>query len=478
MNTENHGASIRDSRKPLLFVSHKHSDHAIADVIASFVRNISGGGVDVYQSSNPQFEGPRIGKELSQELEDALWRAGIVLMIYTSQDQDWSWCMWECGVALEPSSPDTKVVVLQCLRDEPKVFKGSVHMLAWDEDSVINFAKRFKDDDFFPNLGRSVTGLNEKELEEAGRNLHKALRNAVPQKQRENWNAWPYMRIKLSRTAFENLSTLEQSKRLEEAKKILLTEAVIVDTDSGLPQLFRLSQLPNDMFLGDLVKIWIEHYPKRSTAWLDVIVQQVVNGTFRQTPDITEWCRLRHVKSDDESIAGVGRIKGDACSLQFDIHFFGVASVPVVSSQMNTLQRMYYVDLAQESATQSIKLAEILSDLEVRKWNRLPILDGMIAKGVVHVSDIDHFLRKKAAEHQDITDLTLADLLANGEIEKRLSETWDTVSESATLWEAKRQMQTHKTCQDLMVTATGDRAEPVVGWITDRDIYDYFAARE
>ena len=469
MNAVNHDFPPRELHKPLLFISHKHSDHMIANVISAFVRTISGGGVDVHQSSNPQFEGPRVGKELAKELEDALWRAGIVLMIYTSQDQDWSWCMWECGVALEPSSPDTKVVVLQCLRDEPQVFKSNVHVLAWDEDSIISFAKRFRDPDFFPNLGRAITGLSEKELEEAGKKLYKSLRSAIPQKQRENWNAWPYLRIQIPRSSLENLNETNREKRFLEGKKLILEEAIIIAADSGLPQLFRLSQILNDMPFKDLVKVWREHYTGLVESWLDVLVQQVISGAFKQTPDIVEWHRFRHIKSNEESIIGVGRIKGDCTNIQFDLYFFGVASIPIVSNSMNTLQRMYYIDLARRPACDR-KLLDILSDLEIRGWSRLPILEGMISKGILHVSDIDRFIRRKASENKGISNLTLADLMENEEIDLRLSSSWETISEKATLWDAKKLMSLHKKCQDLIVTATGKRDEPVLGWITDRDI--------
>ena len=43
---------------------HKHDDEAIASKVAKFVRTITGGQVDVYQSSTPEFEGPRVGRPL------------------------------------------------------------------------------------------------------------------------------------------------------------------------------------------------------------------------------------------------------------------------------------------------------------------------------------------------------------------------------------------------------------------------------
>ena len=70
--------------QPLLFISHKHDDEAIASKVAKFVRTITGGQVDVYQSSTPEFEGPRVGKPLKDELRDALWRTDVVILVYTS----------------------------------------------------------------------------------------------------------------------------------------------------------------------------------------------------------------------------------------------------------------------------------------------------------------------------------------------------------------------------------------------------------
>jgi hypothetical protein len=469
MNTGNHQDNPINAENPLLFISHKHCDHKVADVISSFVRNISGGGIDVYQSSSPNFDGPRAGKELTKELEDALWRAGIVLLIYTSQDQDWSWCMWECGVALEPNSPDTKVVVLQCLRDEPQIFKHSVHVHSWEEDSLIGFAKRFLDPEFFPNFGNPTTKLTERELESAARNLYKTLRDELPSRQRENWNAWPYMRIQIPRGALDCLNDIERQQRLSKAREILLEEALIICTDSGLPQIFKLNQVSFETPLKDLVHGWSEHYPNCPTYWLDVLVQQIVNGAFKQSPDVPEWHRFRHVKSNEESIPGVGRIKGDSNHLQFDVYFFGVANIPLATTIMNSLGHMYYVDLSRKPAHER-NLLEILNELESKDWSRLPVLDEKIPKGVIHVSVIDRFVRKKALSETPIRDLTLADILADPEVDSLLEKSWVTIPRCSTLADARKAIRGSKKCQDVFVTETGGKDEIVLGWLTDHDI--------
>jgi hypothetical protein len=44
------------------------------------------------------------------------------------------------------------------------------------------------------------------------------------------------------------------------------------------------------------------------------------------------------------------------------------------------------------------------------------------------------------------------------------------VSQGATLADAKEKMTSVPDCQDVFVTATGQRSEPVLGWITNADI--------
>lgn len=84
--------------KPVLFISHRHADRAIADTLRKFVQARTSGRISVYQSSSANADGPKHGKNLSQELRQALWRAGAVILIYTNHEQNWSYCMWECRV--------------------------------------------------------------------------------------------------------------------------------------------------------------------------------------------------------------------------------------------------------------------------------------------------------------------------------------------------------------------------------------------
>ena len=111
--------------RALVFISHKHSDRAIATVIRSFVTEQTRSTVDVFQSSDPTAATPQVGRTLNTDLRKALWNAGAVILIYTSPDQDWGYCMWECGVATVEDSPDTRIILLQCSDSAPSLSTAS-----------------------------------------------------------------------------------------------------------------------------------------------------------------------------------------------------------------------------------------------------------------------------------------------------------------------------------------------------------------
>jgi hypothetical protein len=63
--------------------------------------------------------------------------------------------------------------------------------------------------------------------------------------------------------------------------------------------------------------------------------------------------------------------------------------------------------------------------------------------------------------------LTLADLLQDPDFTAMTQVTFAVVPQPATLADAKRAMESLPWCQDVFVSQTGTRTEPVVGWITN-----------
>lgn len=143
--------------RPLVFISHRHEDKPLADVIAGFIRSRSAGQVQVYQSSDANSEGPKAGSFLTDSLQRALWDAGRVILIFTRKDADWGWCLFECGLTLQPDTPPTRLTVFTCNATAPPQLAGRVHVKIRDRADVQRFTNEFlTDPGFFPGSSKPV----------------------------------------------------------------------------------------------------------------------------------------------------------------------------------------------------------------------------------------------------------------------------------------------------------------------------------
>lgn len=116
-------------------------------------------------------------------------------------------------------------------------------------------------------------------------------------------------------------------------------------------------------------------------------------------------------------------------------------------------------------------LRDIIAYLKQRGRQRLPLFgdDGTI-RWIVHLSTINDLLGQAALAGKPGADLTFADLVADPARSKILSESFVIVPESATLADAKAALEQVRGREDVFVTRTGTRDEPVLGWITDNAI--------
>jgi hypothetical protein len=164
-----------------------------------------------------------------------------------------------------------------------------------------------------------------------------------------------------------------------------------------------------------------------------------------------------------------------AGSVQFDVHFYNLSdprAVPV-TSRMIPLNDFFYKSLGQIDP-QSLKLKDLVKELDMRRLNRIPILNGDAhPMYMVHRSMIDKFIVKQvlsASGGSSPGDLTLTDLLADAEMKAMFERTFVVVKKQATMAEAKSAMLARPSCSDVFVTDGGNRDEPVQGWLTNVDI--------
>lgn len=273
--------------EPVIFISHKHSDRGIASELHKFLDRWSLKRIRVFQSSDPLAEGPRLGNVLSAELKQALWDAGVVLLIYTTADQDWSWCMWECGVATKPGSVETRVIVLQCGADQPKVYADHVRVDVRDAGDVLKFVRMYlTDPQFFPGRGDAVASqlsADGPEVREAADELYARLKAVIPKGEVEEWPVQPVLHLEA------------KAQPGGAAQATDFDQAVLVrEMDPRAWHIFGLAQIEAGMPIGALVQHWVEQSGGAAPEWAQDIREQVARAATGELA-VPRWARLKEV---------------------------------------------------------------------------------------------------------------------------------------------------------------------------------------
>lgn len=312
--------------RTLVFISHRHADRPIADVVRKFVSDRSGGRIKVFQSSSADASAPRIGRELRRELKESLWSAGVVILVYTTPDEDWSYCMWECGVATHPSSPETKIVVLQCGPQPPAVYTDAVRVNAQDLMDIQKFTNDFlTSPDFFPDHGEPVApgfSQNGEQVRQAAKELHRALSEVLPTdaEEGEDWPTMPFLRLQLTYTEVDRIRELDDA----EGSSSVQAAARVLEIDSEAKRLFGLGRIEQFAPFSRLIEAWQQGRPDEPTKWVEELCEQIRVGSHWRMPRFG-WQLMRSVDDADRAkyapvMSRVRSVPRQRCH-QFDIYF-------------------------------------------------------------------------------------------------------------------------------------------------------------
>lgn len=316
--------------KPLLFISHKHQDHAIATVLREFLEVAAAGALEVFQSSSQAATAPRAGFSLNQELKNALWRASAFVLIYTDPDVDWSYCMYEYGVANSPDSPDTRMILLRCGDAVPAMFAGQVIVNVRNRDDVDKFVDQLlTSPDFFRAHRRPITDHQSKSrtvmtlADQLWRNLQASLPRTGARIV-EEWPAYPFVQLQLDIAHANTIRDAAATDRTRTATELILREAVVSDYDKVAGRLFNSPAFDKGMTLGKLVQSWTEKADRRDakSRWVDSLCRQVAEAARWQFPPLS-WELMQGVDDDRWYAPIVTRVRRLPDQyLQFDVYFF------------------------------------------------------------------------------------------------------------------------------------------------------------
>jgi hypothetical protein len=460
---------------PKLFISHKHSDARIAKVLAEWVRQKSNAGVSIHLSSDPEFEGPRTGKSLNEQLIRALWLTDAFILVYTSIDEDWSYCMWECGLATHPNSPETSIRVLQCGDDVPAPFADKVRIKVSRFADIKRFAiEFFQHRDFFPDRPALAPNLKESDIDMYARQLHEELVALSPKEPTLEWATWPYLRLELPVERLEAIRSAEETKRKALAFELVGDAGAITDASPGaFSVLFDAVNVEPRYAVATLLARWKDGHPDQGVGWFESCCEQVVSGWLQRPPLI----RLEAVRRNDGNEAYVpvlSRVMKVPVQrvANFDFYFYALSDPRAVlaTSRMIPKEHLYAIRIGRTEPG-AFRLRDLLDELGNKRLNRLPVLDdGDRPLYVIHRSMIERFLTQKLlGRHQglDLDALSLGDFLGDEAMKQFVERTFVVLPKNATLEEARQAMNSVSDCRDSFITLRGGRDEPIQGWLTN-----------
>lgn len=304
-----------------IFLSHRFADKQIANVVRRHL-GIWGFDTTIFQASAPG-HGTRVGEHIADEIKDALHRAKLVILIYTLTDHDWSFCMWECGLATHPKKADTRTIVLQCnAHDTPRIFEGQL-LIRVDQESIKNFTMQFhRDDDFLPGEPAIRADIKDETIADLSDRFYYDLCEVIAPGQREERYRWDSLTLQLTQEELAAIKSLDE----QDALQAIQDKCRIAHQFGEALKHFGYANLEPDLKLSHLVERWSQRTQGRdnvSSEWIKELQSEIYRA-IDNSPANPEWKALNsanYVGSWFYPVVNHVRIVPDG-SMEFDIYIY------------------------------------------------------------------------------------------------------------------------------------------------------------
>ncbi len=319
------------AEKPTVFISHKESEAPIASELNKFLTNKGGGeGAIHVEQFTYTAAGLPIGDNINQALLTKLADAEVLLLLFTRVDEDWSYCMWEAGAAIDARRPHgTRVVVMTLTDERPKVFSNDLMVDPRKLEDLQNLVNQFMTKpDFFPDRAEPLTGHTAKGsyVLDAADKLFEVLAPLLPPLETmrtRSWPAYPWMRMEMTFAEIEELKELPRDKACEKVASI----ARIIESDRNLAVILQKPSLDGIETLAALYKEWSRKLQRRESeeapiGWVRSLGRQLYDAACDDYPR-PEWELLEDVRRRGQFLPLVLRVKVLPAEQRrhFDVYF-------------------------------------------------------------------------------------------------------------------------------------------------------------
>lgn len=294
---------------PSIFISHRHADFALAGILRDFIEQRAP-NAEVFQSTY-EGGGSSIGKLLSEDLGKRLSAAEVVLLLYTTADENWSYCMWEVGVAFNPECEDTRIIVLQAGADVPAPLGARRAVRLASETDVMQFvAQLFTDATLFPKHGSALWPKRTADgdvVKRIGADLWgKLLEYGIKEDADKDWHICRTI-VLATTTVFEaemcaqlqgltsSPASPERRQEVAELQRRLAENLHVETAPRGSGEIFGLHVKPETRF-AEMVEAWREERDAEP-VWVDMLLEQILRAVEGKWPR-SRYHALRHATDD------------------------------------------------------------------------------------------------------------------------------------------------------------------------------------
>jgi hypothetical protein len=233
--------------------------------------------------------------------------------------------MWECGVATDAASPDTRAIVLQFSEDAPAPFEDQVRVNVRSKESLSQFVNQFLTDaEFFPGESGAITGYQaaSTQVRSASEALFESLQKipATRLEKIDEWPAWPFIRLQMSLDVAKEIAAADFGS----ARDRILTCSEIVHSDWVACSIFAVPKIASHTTLESLFSRWKEQFPSGDASWIDSLALQIHLASQEQFTKL-EWKLLKSQRSRTDEwyspvVAWVRKVPYRN-SVEFDVYF-------------------------------------------------------------------------------------------------------------------------------------------------------------
>ncbi len=310
------------SKEPIeVFLSHRQDDVAIADIIR---KHLYKWGFDqkVFQSTSPG-HGVSPGDEINPAIKDALRQAKLIILIYTQFDEDWSYCIWECGLATDLNTVKNKIVIFKFTNKEPKPY-GANLMVNINRAELKNFVLHLlKVDHFLPGISAKKPTISDEMINTYVDDLFRELEPIKITGETEKRYRWDYFTIEICSS---DISDIMKKKESDASVEELTAVCRITDYFGEALKHFGYLNLEDEITLEKLINRWRDKTSGRSfidDSWVNEIKAEIYRA-IENSPANPEWKSFNSVHYSDlwfYPVLHLARIRSNG-SMEFIVYCY------------------------------------------------------------------------------------------------------------------------------------------------------------